>query len=161
MSESEVLGSKPKPLLGTDEATIDGKGRILISKKKRDRLGDGFAICLGEHGCLDAYPAEKWQQILDEIDQHDPINPGRRQYTRLMLGNSDDDLSFDDQGRVVVPQKFRTLASLTKEVVIVGCGDHLEIWDKAQHEEFEKKNDTLGPGRQESIQKAYQEMKGA
>ena len=44
MSEPAPLGSNPKPLIGTDEAIIDVKGRLLLSKKKRDRLGDSFVI---------------------------------------------------------------------------------------------------------------------
>jgi MraZ protein len=161
VSESEVLGSKTKPLLGTDEATIDAKGRILISKKKRDRLGDGFAICIGENGCLNAFPAPRWEQIISEIDSHDPINHGRRQYTRLVLGTADDELNFDDQGRVVVPQKLRAMAKLNKEVVIVGCGDRLEIWAREEYDEFLKYPDTYGAERRESIEKAYREMKAA
>jgi DNA-binding transcriptional regulator/RsmH inhibitor MraZ len=51
-----------KPLIGTDEATIDDKGRILVGKKKRERLGEPFAIAVGEVGCLVAYPEPVWQQ---------------------------------------------------------------------------------------------------
>jgi len=161
VEEGEVSGSKLKPLLGTDEAVIDGKGRILISKKKRERLGDSFAICLGENGCLNAYPGARWDELMAEINSYDPINHGRRQYTRLVLGTADDELSCDDQGRVVVPLKLRALAKLTKDVVIVGCGDRLEIWDKAEHDLFVESPDTYGAERRVSIEKAYKEMKGA
>lgn len=160
MGESESAGSKLKPLLGTDDAIIDGKGRILISKKKRDRLGDGFAMCLGENGCIHAFPGERWDEIIADIYKYDPINHGRRQYTRLVLATADDDLTCDDQGRVVIPQKLRAMANLTKEVKILGCGDRLEIWDVKEHELFEENPDTYGAERRESIEKAYREMKG-
>jgi len=161
VEEEQVSGSKLKPLLGTDEATIDGKGRILISKKKRERLGDDFAICLGENGCLNAYPAARWEELMAEINKYDPISGGRQQYTHLVLGTADDELSCDDQGRVVVPQKIRTMAKLTKDVVIVGCGDRIEIWDKAEHDLYLGSPDTYGAARRASIEKAYRDMKAA
>jgi MraZ protein len=157
--ESTVLGSKLKPLLGTDEATIDGKGRILVSKKKRDRLGESFAMCLGDNGCLYAYPGERWEQILEEIFASDPTNPGRQTYTRMVLGTADDELGFDDQGRVVVPQKLRTMAKLEKEVVLIGCGDRLEIWAKEEYNKFLEYGDSHYQERKQAIQKARQEMK--
>lgn len=156
---SEEQGSRPKPLLGTDEATIDSKGRILVSKKKRDRLGSGFAMCLGDNGCLYAYPAEQWEAILEEIYASDPTNPGRQVFTRLVLGEADDDLSFDDVGRVVIPQKLRAKAKLDKDVLLIGCGDRLEIWAKEEYAEFERKGEAYEAERKEKIRNARREMK--
>lgn len=34
----------------------------------------------------------------------------------------------------MVKEKLRQNASLKKEVVLVGCGDHFEIWDLAARE---------------------------
>ena len=157
--DGAVLGSKLKPLLGTDEAVMDGKGRILISKKKRDRLGEQFAMCLGDNGCLYAYPGDRWEQILEEIFASDPTNPGRQTFTRLVLGTADDELGFDDQGRVVVPQKLRTLAKLAKEVVLIGCGDRLEIWAAEEYAKFEEHKDSYNRERREAIREARREMK--
>ena len=156
---SEANGSRPKPLLGTDEATIDSKGRILVSKKKRDRLGNGFAMCLGDNGCLYAYPGDHWESILEEIFSSDPTNPGRQALTRLVLGEADDDLNFDDVGRVVIPQKLRAKAKLEKDVLLIGCGDRLEIWSKEEYAKFELLGDAYEAERKEKIRTARLEMK--
>jgi MraZ protein len=157
--ESTETGSKLKPLLGTDEATIDSKGRILISKKKRERLGEDFAMCLGDNGCLYAYPGPRWERILDEVDAADPTSPGRQTFTRLVLGTADDEFGFDDQGRVVVPQKLRTMANLDKEVILIGCGDRLEIWAKEEYTKFLEYGDSYQQERKEAIRDARREMK--
>jgi MraZ protein len=149
-----------KPLIGTDEATIDDKGRILIGKKKRDRLGEPFTIALGDVGCLVAYPEFVWQRMLGEILSHESINQGRQQYTRLVLGTADDELKFDMQGRVVVPQKLRDLAGIQDKVVLVGCGDRLEIWAKQEWEQYNANPETYGQERKEAIAKAYSQMVG-
>lgn len=160
MIEPADLGSDFKPLIGTDEAVIDGKGRILLSKKKRDRLGEPFSMALGDTGCLIAYPEAVWRRMFTEIMQYDSINQGRQQYTRLVLGLAEDELKCDAQGRVVIPQKLRDLAKLNKEVLIVGCGDRMEIWAKEEWEQFSRYPDTYGQQRRDAIQKAYFQMTG-
>src|SRR5438105_15341198 len=110
MSEPAPLGSNPKPLIGTDEAIIDVKGRLLLSKKKRDRLGDSFVIAVGHPGCLAAYPEPVWNQMLADIMQYESISDGRQQFTRLVLGLAEDELGCDAQGRVGILQKLRGLA---------------------------------------------------
>lgn len=157
--ESTETGSKLKPLLGTDEATIDSKGRILISKKKRERLGSDFAMCLGDNGCLYAYPGLRWERILEEVDAADPTSPGRQTFTRLVLGTADDEFDFDEQGRVVVPQKLRAMANLEKEVILIGCGDRLEIWAKEEYAKFLEYGDSYQQERKEAIREARREMK--
>ena len=158
MSEEATLSSNFRPLIGTDEATIDDKGRILVGKKKRERLGETFTIALGTTGCLVAYPESVWQRMLAEIFRYDSINQGREQYTRLMLGTAEDELKFDQQGRVVVPQKLRDLAKLNDKILLIGCGDRLEIWARSEWEQYNEYPDTYGQKRREAIAKAYNQM---
>jgi MraZ protein len=158
MTEQSATVLPFKPLIGTDEATIDEKGRILIGKKKRERLGESFAMALGNVGCLVAYPEREWQRMLVEMLNYDSINQGREQYTRLILGLADDELKFDAQGRVVVPQKLRELAKLKDRVMLVGCGSRLEIWAKQEWDLYSENPDSYGQGRREAIAKAYGQM---
>lgn len=158
MKEPTDPGAAAKPLIGTDEATIDDKGRILVSKKKRERLGEPFVMALGTTGCLVAYPEPEWLRIVGEINAYDRINQGREQYSRLVFGLADDDLRFDAQGRVVVPRKLRELARLDEKVLLVGCGDRLEIWASDEWTEYSSYPDTYGQKRREAIEKAYLSM---
>src|SRR5471030_2019127 len=148
-----------KPLIGTDEATIDSKGRILLGKKTRDRLGDNFAMAIGELGCICAYPELRWKERLKQINRYDSINQGRQQYERLFFGYADDELTCDAQGRVVIPQKLRELGKLKEKVLLVGCNEHLEIWDPAEHRDYGLNPDTYGKERREPIETAYNKMR--
>lgn len=149
-----------KPLMGTDEATIDDKGRILIAKKKRERLGEPFVLAVGTVGCLTAYPQHIWDTMYAEIDRYGGINQGREHYTRLLLGTMEDDLAFDSQGRVVIPHKLRELFQLGGKVLVVGCGNRLEIWAKPEWEKYMQFPDTYGEKRREAIARAYDQMVG-
>ena len=155
-AQSEIL----KPLTGTDEAVVDSKGRLLLSKKKRLRLGDKFAMAIGPLGCLVAIPEPVWARMLREIDQFDSINFGRQNYTRLVLGSAEDDLDCDAQGRVVIPQKLRTIARIESDVVLVGCGDRLEVWAKPEWEKFNEFPEVYGKERREAVERAYAQMVG-
>jgi MraZ protein len=166
MFEEGNLASDFKPLLGTDETTIDDKGRILVGKKKRERLGDNFVMAVSETGCLAAYPEATFIAMCAELAKTPAMNLGRLQYARLVMGTADDELSFDAQGRVVVPEKLRKLGRLVDEegnpvskVVLVGAFDRLEIWSKAEWVRYNEDPDNYGRRRLESITKALQMMK--
>lgn len=149
-----------RQLIGTDEATIDDKGRLLVSKKKRERLGERFVMALGPAGCLVVYTIEAWTKEVTEIMSAPSTNLGRQQFIRLLNNYAEDDLKFDKQGRVVVPQKLREAAALKDKVFIVGCIDRMEIWSADAWSEYEKNPDGYGKKRLEAFLHAQKQMEG-
>lgn len=154
--EQEII--KPKRLMGTEEASIDDKGRLLFNKKKRERLGNQFVFALGATGCLVAYPEDVWEKICDEMDRHDLINDGYQQYTRLIYGSAEDEMKFDAQGRVVVPPELRKLAGLQQKVFLIGAGDRVEVWDKEEWKKYQSSPNAYGQERREALKSAYRSM---
>lgn len=148
------------PLMGSDEATIDDKGRVLVSKRNRDRLGTPFVLALGDRGCVVAYPQWAWRSLLDAIRQADPNNQGRRDYTRLLLGDAEDGIKFDGQGRMVIPRTLREKGGLKDKLQLVGCGDRLEVWAADQYQLYLKAKDTYASERIADWVKAYRDMTG-
>jgi len=144
-----------KPLIGTEEATLDDKGRILVSKKKRERLGENFVLLWGDLGCLVAYPESVWLRVAGEVLDAPSINRGRDMLTRLMMGEAVDELNCDQQGRFVIPNKLKEKAQLKKDVLLIGLGDRVEIWAKELWEEFQKYPDVYGRERRAAFEKAY------
>ena len=159
MLDDGITGSDLQILGGTDEATVDDKGRLLVQKKKRDALGASFTIAQAEVGCLVAYPITTWHEIYNDVKKVPSINVGRQQYVRLTIGNSESDLNFDSQGRVVIPQKLRDLAKIKDKVVLIGAMDRMEIWAKAEYEKYLQNPDGYGAERLGLIAKAYDLMK--
>jgi MraZ protein len=52
--------------------------------------------------------------------------------------SSGSEADLDKQGRVTIPAGLLKKASLARDVVVVGVGDHLEVWDrKAWQDEIE------------------------
>src|SRR6476620_1175045 len=100
----------PRRFYGNSDAVIDEKGRILVDKKNRDRLGKDFVAALTPTGCLALYALDMWEEQVEEMLSYDKMNQGREHYTRLMLSNVADELNFDAQGRFVLPHKLRQKA---------------------------------------------------
>jgi MraZ protein len=149
-----------KPLLGTDEGTIDDKGRVLVSKKNRERLGDDFVLGLGDVGCLVFYTKDAWEKTMERIMSHDDLNSGRHQYARLVAGNSADDLKFDSGNRVVIPPFLRKKGNLKSRIVLVGAIDRLELWDADEYEKYEADPASYGLHAREALERAYTQMTG-
>jgi len=39
------------------------------------------------------------------------------------------EVSFDKQGRFVIPSALKTYAGIKNRLTVIGAGDHFEIWD--------------------------------
>ena len=46
---------------------------------------------------------------------------------------------LDSQGRFVLPRVMLMYAGIKEKVIIIGAGDHFEIWDEKHWEEYQKK----------------------
>ena len=54
-----------------------------------------------------------------------------RKLSRFYQGNSFE-IDLDASGRVTLPPPLLVHAGIEREVVVVGVGDHLEVWDKGR-----------------------------
>ena len=45
-------------------------------------------------------------------------------------------------GRIVLPQKLRDTAGITRSVVIIGVDNHAEIWSEEEYAKYEESRDT-------------------
>ena len=138
---------------GRYEHAIDIKGRISVPAKFREVLGkkyDDRLVITHYDQCLVAYPYEEWT-ILEEKQKSLPqLKKETKAYLRFFY-SSGVDCAIDKQGRLLIPQTHRDYAGLQKDVVLVGVGTKIEIWDKQRWEEefrkaqegFDQTSDTL------------------
>jgi MraZ protein len=145
-------------LIGTDDAAVDDKGRLFISARKRERLGQGFAMYLGETGCIFAVPGDDWEAICIDMSRYDQRNPGTMEYSHEIMGSATDNLKFDQQGRIVIPKDLRDEAKIRERVKIIGCNTRLEIWAVEEHELFKRDTKNYAKERRDRMAAAYREM---
>ena len=114
--------------------TIDAKGRLIIPVKYRDGLGETFVVTRGIDGCLFFYTENEWQAIMNKLNELRMTNKKAREFTRFLLGGATE-VELDSQGRILVPAFLREYADLEKEVILVGMGNHIEVWSKVKYEQ--------------------------
>lgn len=147
-------------LAGGDEVSVDEKGRILISRPLRERLGQPFVIGRGETGCLALYPKSYWDDLIALVKSVDRFDPDRQDFERLVIGGASVNESFDKQGRVLIPKDMRTFAEIANRARIVGMTERVEIWSPKEFEEFQGNPREYKKARRDSIAQAYRAMTG-
>ena len=126
-------------LMGVYHHSLDDKGRLTIPSKIREELGTGFVVTRGLDGCLFIYPSEEWKQVINKYKELPNVKDARNFMRFLLSGASTCD--FDKQGRVNLALPLMKYAGLTKECVIIGVNDHLEVWSLERWQAFMDANE--------------------
>jgi MraZ protein len=117
--------------VGTFEHGLDEKGRMVLPAKIRAQLGESGLVGKLD-GCLGLWTIDGFFETADrlqaEIDAGTGVvTPGAlRQFTA-----DAHEVTPDQQGRIVIPNRLRLYAHLGSEVVITGRMSRAEIWDAA------------------------------
>ncbi len=126
--------------IGEYNHTIDTKGRLIVPVKYRDNLGEHFYVMKGYDDCLFVYGEEDFNILQDNIRALPLSNKESRTISRFFLGSAQEG-ELDKQGRILISGPLREHADLVKDVVLVGVGNHIEIWSKDRYEASEESMD--------------------
>ena len=107
--------------------TIEEKGRVSLPKSFREREKQ-WVITRGLDGGLFLFPQASFQQQVEALNQLGFTKKAHRDFVRL-LTNDADAVEADSQGRITIPEYLRATAQPTKNVVIIGSFERVEIWD--------------------------------
>lgn len=119
---------------------LDAKNRLFIPAKFREELGESFVIArsIREH-CLVIYSSEEWERYVQLLLAKE--NRALQERVLRFLHASMVQATPDAHGRVLLPKQLVDDAQLKKEVVIVGCYNHAEIWDASGYEAYKAAED--------------------
>ena len=112
-------------MTGEYQHSLDSKGRIFVPAKLRDELGEVFFITLSMDRCLSAYSSEAWKALSDKVSAMPYVKQRRMRPLFAHAARCE----LDAQGRVLSPQNLREFAGFGKNVTVVGCNNHAELWD--------------------------------
>jgi MraZ protein len=119
--------------LGSFKTEFSGKNRLILPKRFRRELGseDKFYVFLGENGEIWGFDQVNWLKQAENVLTI-PLSSEEGRKERLRFFSRADECVLDAQGRFILPQEFIEKVHLKKQVLIVGAGDHFEIWDPKQ-----------------------------
>ena len=114
---------------GEYKCSADAKGRLLIPSKLRELFPEGECMILVRSldRCINLYTEERWRSFEEKIFA---LPETEARDVRRFFYASMQDVEPDGQGRVLIPAGLREYAGIEKTVVVLGCGDHAEIWDE-------------------------------
>ena len=121
--------------MGEYHHSIDDKGRIIMPSKFRYDLGETFVITRGIDSCLFVYPKETWNRLTEKLNELSFTKKDVRSFQRFFLSAATI-CEFDKQGRINITSPLADYADLTKECVVIGVNDRIEIWSKNNFDKF-------------------------
>ena len=122
---------------GASALAVDAKGRLSVPPRHRDVLLASAQGCLTvtkhPHGCLMLFPRPEWEAFRSRI----AALPMQAQWwKRIFLGNAMD-VEMDGSGRLLISPELRAAAQIQKEAILLGMGNHFELWDAERYAQQE------------------------
>jgi mraZ protein len=119
-------------LTGTYERSLDEKQRLALPKRIRELIGSAGQLLFltpGTDGSLALYAGPAFAKMADKLAAQSPTAQDVRAFGRLLYAQTQS-VELDSQGRFRVPPELARHAELGRECVLVGVGDHIELWEK-------------------------------
>ena len=123
---------------GSNNLTLDAKGRMVMPTRYRERLQERcegkLVVTIDKDQCLLIYPSPDWEEVERKLMRLPSFDVQARQLQRLMVGHATD-LELDGHGRILLPANLREFAMLTRNAMLIGQGVRFELWDEARWNE--------------------------
>ncbi len=113
---------------GTFFPKLDDKGRLTLPAKYREHFAEGVVITRVQEGCLAVYDEATFDNLNARYEARATSEADVRAFQRWLNSGSDDGIP-DRQGRITLPPHLRSFAGLDRDVVVVGAGDRVEVWE--------------------------------
>lgn len=127
-----------KLFLGEYDHALDDRGRVTLPRKIRQEIEEReVVLAKGFDPCIFGFDKGSWEK---EAAKHleSPVTDEKARNLRRYLFAGAEKVEVDKLGRILLPALLKEYASIVREVVVIGAGDHFEIWDKSQWERYEK-----------------------
>ena len=125
------------PFRGTFDHTLDAKNRLTVPVRYRAALAEGvvLAIPVDQKPCVGVWRPQDYERTCERaLAQLPPLSGKLNELERFFYGNSHE-AELDAAGRIMVSARLIAHAGLAKDVVVVGVGNRLEMWDRGRWNE--------------------------
>lgn len=126
--------------LGKYYHTLEQNRRVSLPKVFRSQAKN-WVITRGLDGGLLLFAATNFAAQLQGLTQHSFTNKPQRDFARLMA-NEAEGVTPDQLGRIQLPEYLTQLAHLSKQLVVVGSVQYVEIWDRERYHRYLEKIET-------------------
>jgi MraZ protein len=130
------------PFRGHYEHSLDAKNRLSIPARFRAAFSGGVVLAKDPETCVAIWTPDSHEAIIERaLAGLNPMGSQYRKLSRFYQGNSFE-VELDGSGRVTLPPPLLAHAAIEKEVVVVGVGDHLEVWGRERWDSEQRSLDS-------------------
>lgn len=124
-------------LRGHHPARIDDKGRLKIPAAFLGALAESsrdFFVTSIKGDFVRIYPMPAWLEIEKRLASMPQAHPARQRFLERVnfFGQV---AQVDSQGRILIPQILRKMASMEGDVAVLGQQNHVAVWNSKRLEE--------------------------
>lgn len=122
---------------GRYDSKLDSKGRLVLPSKFKAQLpedgGNELVIQQGFEPHLNIFPMLEFRKVMSKVSGLSDFNEENRQL-QLNFFSSIATVELDDNGRFLIQKNMLSYAQLQKEVVLIGMGNKIVVWDPSMYE---------------------------
>ena len=127
---------------GQFDYSLDAKNRLNVPAKFRPAFSGGVVLAKALEPCVAIWAPDVFEQwTASFLGNLNPVSAERRKLTRYFAGNSWD-VELDSAGRVTLNAPLLAHADISKEVVVIGNLDHIEVWDRGRWQQAQESLDS-------------------
>src|SRR5690349_6542022 len=120
---------------GTFKPKLDDKGRLVLPAKFREAMGDGLVITRGQERSIDVRTKADFDRFAEKFQNASQTDGRLRAYGRMLFALASEQVP-DKQGRITVTPELREYSSLSRECVVIGIYDRIEIWEPSAWQRY-------------------------
>jgi MraZ protein len=127
---------------GTFEHALDAKHRLTVPAKYRAALAKGVVLAAspetspGAPRSIALWTPEAYEAYTESaLEGLNPMSARARELKRFLFGLSHD-TELDAAHRVMIPAKHIEFAGLEKDVIVIGSGECLEVFDRPRYDAY-------------------------
>jgi MraZ protein len=129
--------------IGDYTCRADAKGRITFpsafKKQTTSASGDRFVVKKDIfEKCLVLYPMDEWERQNEIIRKR--LNPYNKEHNKFLRNfyKGTAEVTLDGNNRLLIPKRLLDLVEISKEVILAGQGDKIEIWAKELYDKVDE-----------------------
>lgn len=118
------------------ESKLDAKGRLVLPARIKAQLPEGsneLVVRRGFEQCIIIYPMVEFKKVFSKISALNEFNEEFRKLQRNFFSGTAT-VELDNIGRFVIPKNMLAYAQLDKDVILVGTGNKVEVWNPSIYE---------------------------
>lgn len=128
--------------VGEYNFNLDNNHRLSIPGNFKKYLESELIVAKSIDKCLSLYNISDWNILSSKINELSITKKVNRQFSRA-LNSGAFETELDSKGRILIGQNLLDYANITKECVILGVGNRIEIWDKEEYKKYLEETEGL------------------